>query len=71
MKTVFSHDTDIQAFCEGLLLSAQQMKRGEVSRTQWLNAKVQASWNDPRPSVSHDQVMAKARALLNRLQVRQ
>ncbi len=66
MKTVFSHDTDIQAFCESLLLSAQQMKRGEVSRTQWLNAKVQASLNDPRPSVPHGQVMAKARALMNR-----
>jgi hypothetical protein len=53
------------------LVSEFESEAQETSYTAWLNAKVQASLNDPRPSVSHDQVMAKARALLNRLQVRQ
>ena len=31
---------------------------------QWLRAKVQASLDDPRPNIPHDQVMARMRALL-------
>ena len=31
MKTVFSQDSNTQAFCDGLLLSAQQMKRGQTN----------------------------------------
>jgi hypothetical protein len=53
------------------LVSEFESEAQEASYTAWLNAKVQASLNDPRPSVPHDQVMAKARALMNRLQVRQ
>ena len=36
----------------------------EASYTAWLKAKVEASLGDPRPNLPHDQVMAKARALL-------
>ena len=36
----------------------------EASYTAWLKAKVEASLGDPRPNIPHDQVMAKARALL-------
>ena len=31
---------------------------------RWLRAKVQASLDDPRPSIPHDQVMAEMRALI-------
>jgi hypothetical protein len=31
---------------------------------RWLRAKVQASLDDPRPNIPHDQVMARMRALL-------
>jgi hypothetical protein len=30
----------------------------------WLRARVQASLDDPRPNIPHDQVMARMRALL-------
>ena len=36
----------------------------EASYTAWLKAKVHASLSDPRPNIPHDQVMAKARAVL-------
>ncbi|RON57645.1 type II toxin-antitoxin system RelB family antitoxin [Pseudomonas frederiksbergensis] len=35
-----------------------------ASYDRWLRAKVQASLNDPRPNVPHDQVMADMRALI-------
>ena len=31
---------------------------------RWFRAKVQASLDDPRPSIPHDQVMAEMRALI-------
>lgn len=31
---------------------------------RWFRAKVQASLDDPRPSIPHDQVMAEMRSLL-------
>ncbi|WP_017254017.1 hypothetical protein [Pseudomonas tolaasii] len=34
------------------------------SYDRWFRAKVQASIDDPRPSILHDQVMAEMRALL-------
>ena len=33
---------------------------------QWLHAKVAASLADPRPSVPHDEAMAKARAIIDK-----
>ncbi|MBK5534951.1 antitoxin [Pseudomonas sp. TH08] len=34
------------------------------SYDRWFRAKVQASIDDPRPSIPHDQVMAEMRALI-------
>lgn len=53
------------------IVSEFESEAQEVSYTAWLNAKVQASLSDTRPSVPHDQVMAKARALLNCGQAKQ
>ncbi|WP_283184386.1 type II toxin-antitoxin system RelB family antitoxin [Pseudomonas svalbardensis] len=35
-----------------------------ASYDRWFRAKVQASLDDPRPNVPHDQVMADVRSLL-------
>ncbi|MNK85613.1 hypothetical protein D3C87_1054980 [compost metagenome] len=35
-----------------------------ASYDRWFRAKVQASLDDPRPNVPHDQVMAEMRALI-------
>lgn len=35
-----------------------------VSYDRWFRAKVQASLDDPRPSVPHDQVMAEMDAII-------
>lgn len=35
-----------------------------ASYDRWFRAKVQASLDDPRPSIPHDQVMAEMRALI-------
>jgi hypothetical protein len=45
-------------------VSEFETEEQETSHTAWLQAKVQASLNDPRPSIPHDKVMAEARALL-------
>jgi hypothetical protein len=46
------------------LVSEFETEEAEASYTTWLKAKVQASLDDPRPPVPHDQVVAEARALL-------
>jgi hypothetical protein len=46
------------------LVSEFKTEEQETSYTAWLKAKVQASLDDPRPSIPHDKVMAEARALL-------
>jgi hypothetical protein len=46
------------------LVSEFETEEQEASYTAWLKAKVQASLDDPRPSIPHDKVMAEARALL-------
>lgn len=35
-----------------------------ASYDRWFRAKVQASIDDPRPNIPHDQVMAEMRALI-------
>ncbi|MFJ4197768.1 antitoxin [Pseudomonas sp. NPDC089534] len=35
-----------------------------ASYDRWFRAKVQASLDDPRPSIAHDQVMAEMQALM-------
>ncbi len=44
------------------IVSEFETEEQEASYTVWLKAKVQASLNDPRPNIPHDQVMAKAGA---------
>ena len=51
------------------LVSEFETSEQEASYNVWLKEKIQSSLNDLRPSVPHDQVMAKARALLNELKV--
>ena len=46
------------------LVSEFETEEQEASYTAWLKAKVQASLDDPRPNIAHDEVMAEARALL-------
>jgi hypothetical protein len=46
------------------LVSEFETQEQEDSYVAWVKAKLQASLDDPRPNVPHDQVMAKARALL-------
>ena len=41
------------------LVSEFETEEQEASYTAWLKAKVQASLDDTRPSVPHDQVMAE------------
>lgn len=36
-----------------------------VSYDRWFRAKVQASLNDPRPAIPHDQVMARMDAIID------
>lgn len=47
------------------LVSEFETEEQEARYTVWLKAKVQASLDDSRPSIPHDQVMAEARALLD------
>lgn len=46
------------------LVSEFETQEQEEEYTAWLKAKLQASLDDPRPKIPHDEVMAKARALL-------
>ena len=43
-----------------------EFKREQAaSYDRWLRAKVQASLDDPRPSIPHDQVMAEMEAIIS------
>ncbi|VVM70049.1 antitoxin [Pseudomonas fluorescens] len=46
------------------IVSGLQTEEQAASHDRWLRAKVQASIDDPRPNVPHDQVMADMRALI-------
>lgn len=46
------------------IVSEFETEEQEASYTAWLKAKVQASLDDKRPSVPHDQVMAEMEALI-------
>ncbi|ECT1023166.1 antitoxin [Salmonella enterica] len=39
----------------------------EASYNEWLQAKVAASLDDPRPAIPHDEVMAEIDALINQI----
>jgi hypothetical protein len=46
------------------IVSAFETEEQAASYDRWFRAKVQASLDDPRPNVPHDQVMADMRSLL-------
>jgi hypothetical protein len=46
------------------IVSEFETEEQAASYDRWFRAKVQASIDDPRPNVPHDQVMADMRALI-------
>jgi hypothetical protein len=46
------------------IVSEFETEEQAASYDRWFRAKVQASLDDPRPNVPHDQVMAEMRALI-------
>jgi hypothetical protein len=46
------------------IVSEFDTEEQEASYTIWLQAKIKSSLGDTRPNTPHDQMMAKARALL-------
>lgn len=46
------------------LVSEFETEEQEVSYTAWLKAKIQASLNDPRPNIPHDQVMSEMNTII-------
>lgn len=46
------------------IVSEFETEEQEASYTAWLKAKIQASLNDPRPNIPHDQVMAEMDAII-------
>ncbi|EJL99334.1 antitoxin [Pseudomonas sp. NPDC086112] len=46
------------------IVSEFETEEQAASYDRWFRAKVQASLDDPRPNVPHDQVMADMRSLL-------
>jgi hypothetical protein len=46
------------------LISEFETQEQEESHVAWVKAKVQASLDDPRPSIAHDQVMAEMEAII-------
>jgi len=46
------------------LVSEFETQEQEEKYTAWLKAKLQASLDDPRPGVPHDQVMAEMEAII-------
>lgn len=47
------------------IVSAFETEEQAASYDRWFRAKVQASLDDPRPSIPHAQAMAEFRALLD------
>ena len=46
------------------IVSEFETEEQAASYDRWFRAKVQASIDDPRPNIPHDQVMAEMRALI-------
>ena len=46
------------------IVSEFETEEQAASYDRWFHAKVQASLDDPRPSIPHDQVIAEMRALI-------
>jgi len=47
------------------MVSEFETEQQEISYTQWLREKYAANLADLRPNIPHDEVMAKARVLLD------
>ncbi|MCY1463194.1 hypothetical protein D9M71_810550 [compost metagenome] len=47
-----------------LIVSEFETEEQAASHDRWFRAKVQASLDDPRPNLPHDQVMADLRTLI-------
>jgi len=45
----------------------KQCQQGDDAHSQWLTADIQAAIDDPRPSIPHEEVMARMDAQLARL----
>lgn len=46
------------------IVSEFETEEQAASYDRWFRAKVQASLDDPRPNIPHDEVMAEMRALI-------
>jgi len=46
------------------IVSEFETEEQAANYDRWFRAKVQASLDDPRPNIPHDQVMAEMRALI-------
>ncbi|EOC0701168.1 antitoxin [Salmonella enterica subsp. enterica serovar Kokomlemle] len=49
------------------IVSEFETAEQEASYNEWLQAKVAASLDDPRPAIPHDEVMAEIDALINQI----
>ena len=54
----------MNAFLPDPLVSDFETPQAEASYDRWFRGKVAEALNDPRPSVPHDQAMARVRMLL-------
>ena len=45
----------------------EEREASDPDYDRWFRAQVQAAIDDPRPSVSHDAVMARTRAVIDRI----
>ena len=46
------------------IVSAYEIEEQAASYDRWVRAKVQASIDDPRPSIPHDEAMAEVKRVL-------
>ena len=46
------------------IVSAFEIEEQAASHDRWVRAKVQASIDDPRPSIPHDEAMAEVKRVL-------
>lgn len=53
------------------LVSEFETEEQAISYVAWVKAKVQASLDDPRPGIAHDQVMAEMEAIIVEAESRQ
>lgn len=52
------------------IVSEFETEEQAASYDRWFRAKVQASLDDPRPNIPHDQVMAEAEAIIAEAEAR-